>query len=325
MLTLPILTVNKVIRAGILLLFAFSSICFGQVPKYSSKTGMAVETYAFLKGRTAVLERIAVEYPSLKSEIKAATKHTQKLYARAARNIEHFLAGELTQGDFQTLQNSFNAEINQQLDRPIEKEQYARDFLKRISDRSSSAKDSLLSKGIISFAYHDAPQQELADGHLKIFSTKNHPKSSDAALQLPIPSSWLPQEAEMPQTIQQFTSFYGKGMEKIVLMVFDFSPGKEFILDENTVREMIPSYSELIRTEVLQIDGRTAVMLELEEPLADGYSKIRMMQFMFIQNQKLYCLQGSIGPVENTRDLDLHLKKYEPLFRLVASRTEIEK
>lgn len=51
--------------------------------------------------------------------------------------------------------------------------------------------------------------------------------------------------------------------------------------------------------------------------------KIRMMQFMFTQKQKLYCLQGSIGPVHAEKNLDFQIKKYEPLFRLIASKANL--
>ncbi|RYJ38897.1 hypothetical protein NU08_2122 [Flavobacterium anhuiense] len=38
---------------------------------------------------------------------------------------------------------------------------------------------------------------------------------------------------------------------------------------------------------------------------------------------ELYCVQGSIGPVAMHHNLDLHLKKHEPFFRLVAAGNDI--
>lgn len=66
------------------------------------------------------------------------------------------------------------------------------------------------------------------------------------------------------------------------------------------------------------------MMVEVEETLNQDKVKIRMLQFMFTQKQKLYCLQGSIGPADISKNLEPQIKKYEPLFRLIADRTEID-
>lgn len=131
----------------------------------------------------------------------------------------------------------------------------------------------------------------------------------------------------MPQTIQQFTSHYGNGEAKIVIVAYDLSAQQpEMILNKKSIMQMIPPEYRLIRTDKVKIDGIPGMMIEVEQSLgyADNQMKIRMLQFMFIQNQKLYCLQGSIGPVEADKNLDQKIKKYEPLFRLVASNTEID-
>ncbi|MNL39268.1 hypothetical protein D3C87_1615360 [compost metagenome] len=131
----------------------------------------------------------------------------------------------------------------------------------------------------------------------------------------------------MPETIQQFTSHCGKGDEKILIVVYDL-PAEEshIILDKKSISEMIPPESNLIRTDTVTIDGRPGMMIEVEETLnsTDNKMKIRMLQFMFTQKRKLFCLQGSIGPVEANKNLEFQIKKYEPLFRLIAASTQID-
>lgn len=181
-------------------------------------------------------------------------------------------------------------------------------------------------KGIISFAYHDAPHQEITDGHIKIFNIKNHPKTGKTTLKLSLPNSWLAEEAEMPETIQQFTSHYGKGDEKFLIVAYDLPvEGNNFIVDKKSISEMIPPESKLIRTEKVTIDGSPGMMIEVEETInsATNKMKVRMLQFMFVKKHKLYCLQGSIGPVEVSKNLEPQIKKYEPLFRLIAFNTQI--
>jgi len=319
-----IISRNKIKKNLLVLYFVLPSLGFGQVQEYSPKVALAVETYAFLKGRSAALKNIAKQFPALKSEITTATKSTGVLFARAEQNIEQFLSNELPEESFNSLKNQLNAMLTEQTERPIEKEQHARDFLEKISSKSSTL-NTLQSKGIISFAYHDVPHQEITDGHLKIFTTKDHPKAAETDLEIPIPASWQAQEAEMTQTVQQFTSFHGKGIEKILLLIYDLPADQNFKLDKKSVSEIIPPQTELIRTEAIKIDGRPAIMVEVEENIPHEKIKIRMLQFMFTQDRKLYCIQGSIGPVESNKNLDLHIKKYEPLFRLIASRTQVGK
>ena len=311
----------------LLLYCVFPAFFYAQVQKYEPKVKLAIETYAFLKGQRSALQMVALQYPTLKPDIIAAEKNSKVLFRRAERNIEHFLENEMTTEEFDIVQNRIDSLLNEQLKNPIEEKKYAMAFLKKVKERPHLIADTLLLKGILSFAYHDAPHQEITDGHIKTFTTKNHPKAEQTKLKLPIPKSWLAEEAEMPETIQQFTSYYGNGNEKIIIVAYDLPADKQdIILDEKSVSEMIPPQTNLIRTDAVKIDGKPGMMVEVEETIHfDTITmKVRMLQFMFIQKKKLYCLQGSIGPAAVTENLELQIKKYEPLFRLIASKTEID-
>lgn len=294
---------------------------YAQLQKYTPKVTLAIETYAFLKGQSTALQMVAIQFPKLKPDVAAVEKKTF-LFERAQRNIEDFLTNELSDSDFNVIQTRINFLLKEQFKSPIEKEKHAQDFLDKVKERSLFLGDTLLAKGIISFAYHDAPHQEITDGHVATFTTKEHPKAEQENLKFPVPKSWLAEEAEMTETVQQFTSHFGNGNEKILLVIYDLP--ENIILNEKSVTEMIPPQAKLIRTETVKIDNKPAIMIEVEETLAEDKAKIRMLQFMFTQKQKLYCLQGSIGPVEINKNLEPQIKKYEPLFRLIAARTQID-
>lgn len=302
----------------------FPVLTYSQLEKYAPKVRFAIETYAFLKGQSTALQMVAIEFPQLKPDVTAVKKRSV-LFERAERNIEHYLKDELHDSDYDAIQNRINSLLKEQFINPIQKEKYAQDFLEKVKERSLFRMDTLLSKGIISFAYHNAPHQEITDGHVETFTTKGHPKAEQAVLQFPIPKSWLAEEADRTETVQQFTSHYGTGNEKILIVIYDL-PAEEynFILNEKTISEMIPPQAKLIRTEALKIDDQPGMMVEVEETLNQDKVKIRMLQFMFTQKQKLYCLQGSIGPADINKNLEPQIKKYEPLFRLIADRTEID-
>lgn len=308
----------------LILLFSCAS-CFSQ--KYDAKAGFAVETYAFIRAQNAALEKIAQQFPHLRPKIAAAQNDLKNVFGRTEKNLKQFFKEELTGPQFDSLQMYIDALLERQLSDPIRKEEHAQDFILKVKDRSHFGPRSTLPKGILCFKYHDAPHKEITDGHFEVFSSENHPKAENISLKIPVPESWLAQEADMPQTIQQFTSCQGNGTEKLLIVVYELPQELQGIrLSEKSVRALLPPQARLIRTEAAAIDGIPGLMAEIEELInyQDQNMKIRMLQFMFMDQDKLYCLQGSIGPSDKDEDLGIRIKKYEPLFRLVASRTELE-
>jgi len=315
------------VRKFLLFLYIiFPVLCQSQKVEYSPKIEITLETYAFLKGQNAALQKVSREFPSLKSDVKAAEKIQSISFGSAQRNIEQFLKEELNEYHFRTIDNHFDSIINQQLEHPVGKEKYARDFLKLVTERSKNIFKTTHSKGILSFKYYHAPHQEIIDGYADLYDTKDHPKARAVSIKIPIPKSWLAEEAEMPETIQQFTSYNGKGTDKILILIYKIPTElNDLVLNENTIQSFLSPQSTLIRTEAVEIDHMPAFMMEAEEVVDHvRNTKIRMLQFLVIQKDKLYCLQGSVGPVVKEENLELHLKKYEPLFRLIASRTKLD-
>lgn len=300
--------------------------CFSQTRYPSEKVQLAIETFAFLKAQNASLKNVARQFPSFTREVKSLEKKAQTVFGRAEKNIEHFLHEELGDSQFASLEKHIDSLVKEQLKNPIQKKEYASEFLKNVKDKIEFSQNVSVHKGIISFAYHDAPHQEVADGHTINFTTEGHPKAEEAVLTLPIPKSWTAQEADMPATVQQFTSCDGTGNEKILIVIHELPQEyRNFSLNEKSVKEMIPPQSRLIRTEPVTIDGMPGIMIEVEEILDSPSNdmKVRMLQFMLSHEQKLYCLQASIGPVSANENLDKQLRKYEPLFRMVAKGTQI--
>ncbi|MFB9109957.1 hypothetical protein ACFFVK_15315 [Flavobacterium gyeonganense] len=316
-------------RIVLLFYLLFPAFCFSQSEKYDPKVSFAIETYAFLKGQNTALQKIADQFPKLHPNVTDAEKKLKSIFGRTEKNIKQFLKEELDYQQYNSLHHYLDSILNNEFPNKIEKEKYAHDFLLEVKERSKNIiNNDILSKGILSFKYHDAPHQEITDGHVDFFTTENHPKAEKAFFKIPIPKSWLAEEAEMPETIQQFTSYYGNGNEKILIVVYDLPKELHGIkLTEKSIASILPPNIKLFRTEDVMIDGKPAVMIEAEESLErhNNAMKVRMLQFMLAQNQKLYCLQGSIGPEAAHEDLTLQIEKFEPLFRLIASRAKLDK
>jgi hypothetical protein len=314
-------------RALLLIFYCVLTIpTYPQKQNYNPKVTLGIETYAFLKGQGAALKKVASQFPALKDDAAALEKSSEVIFGRAEINIQRFLKHELGNAEFNRIEHRIDSLLSEQLKNPIQKKEYAQDFIEKVRSELHLSKTQGIQKGIISFAYHDAPHQEVTDGHIIPFTTKGHPKAEESAVKLSIPKSWSAEEAEMPATVQQFTSHDGKGTERILIMVHDLDEeNQDIVLNEKSIAEMIPPESHVIRTEAVVIDNIPAMMIEVEEVLniSNNKKKIRMLQFMFAYEQKLYCLQGSVGPTDVNQNLDRHIKKYEPLFRLIAASTQI--
>lgn len=300
--------------------------CYPQ-QHYDPKVFLAIKTYAFLKGQNAALRKTASQFPAFAKQAADLQKKAQAVFGRAEKNTELFLRQQLGDPQFSSFKKHIDSLINQQLQSPIEKKEYAAEFLQAVKDKIGFSQAAPLPKGLLAFAYHDAPHQEIIEGHTVKFSTKDHPKADQSVVVLQVPKSWEAQEAQMPAAVQQFTSCEGKGDEKILIVIHDLPQEyQNLALNEKSVQEMIPPQSRLIRTEPVTIDDVAGIMVEIEEILDEPKKnmKVRMLQFMAARGRKLYCLQGSIGPAEAHQNLDRQLRKYEPLFRMVAQTVRIE-
>lgn len=314
-------------RIFLITLGSVSLYCYPQQENYNPKVTFALETYAFLKGQDAAIDKVAGQFPELSSDVSAAEKKLDEAFGQAEDNIKQYLKEELEHHQFQKFHQHLDSLLHIQLQHPVEKESHARDFLTQVIQRPKSMYGTPLSKGILSFKYHYEPHQEILDGHIDVFETKDHPKADNVRISIPIPASWLAEETTMPQTIQQFTSCNGNGEEKIFVVVYDLPEEYSKIkLNKNTIADFLSPQTTLLRTEALFIDEIPAFMTEVEELIESGgkIMKIRMLQFLFVKNQKLYCIQGSTIPAVTTENLEPQIKKNEKLFRLIASRTELD-
>ncbi|WP_345139495.1 hypothetical protein [Flavobacterium ginsengiterrae] len=314
------------LRPLIILLSYIPTFCLAQ-EGFNPKISYALETYAFLKGQDAALEKVAGQFPKLSADVRAAEKKLDKAFGQAEYNINQYLKKELEYSQLQKFHKQIDSLLDIELQYPVEKESHAKEFLKQVVQRPENMYGSAVSKGILSFKYHNEPHQEILDGHVNIFETKDHPKADNVSISVPIPASWLAEETAMPQTIQQFTSCNGNGTEKIFVVLHDLSDDYGRLeLNTNTITNFLSPQSNLIRTEPVSIDGVPAYMAEVEELIEFGgrTMKIRMLQFLVVKNQKLYCIQGSTLPSLTAANLEPMIRKNEKLFRLIADRTDLD-
>jgi hypothetical protein len=76
-----------------LLLFiycAFIGQCYPQAKPYAPKVMLAVETYAFLKGQSAALKKVALQFPSLKEDVRKLQNSSKVIFGALAGILSIF-------------------------------------------------------------------------------------------------------------------------------------------------------------------------------------------------------------------------------------------
>ena len=138
-------------KLALFLFCGFHTLFDAQVHKYTPKVRFAAETYAFLKGQSAALQKIALQFPALQPQIETAEKESKVLFGRAERNIAFFLKDELNNSQFTILKNHIDSLVYEQLKNPIEKEKYALDYLNLVKERQKLIKRYFTITGNIIF------------------------------------------------------------------------------------------------------------------------------------------------------------------------------
>jgi hypothetical protein len=289
----------------------------------SPKMQHAIDAYAFLCGQEQSLVKIAAEFPKLDSDIEKITS-SAIMFNRAKANIELYLKANLTTDEFQRLETEIMISVETAFKKPIEREAYAQNYLEEVKQRIKGAMEIPMCRTILSFAYEEFPEKEMTDGYIITYNTAGHQKSKNADLKIEIPKSWETSDAEQAETVHEFTSCAGYGSEKILIMIHEVPETNEDMFSDADIREMVPAGTKLFRIEHMTIAGTKGAMAETEETFQgkQGQLKVRMLHFMFAKRGKLYCIQGSVGPVPEQVDLMPRLQKYEPLFRRVIASVQ---
>ncbi|RZJ66311.1 MAG: hypothetical protein EOO50_10285 [Flavobacterium sp.] len=307
-------------RALLLLLYALAASSYSQDTSWR-RVQIIMDTYAFLEGQHEALSTVEDQYPTLRHDVHATRKVVDPIFESARTNAHKLLLAELGRENFGALQLKIRSTLDKQYEKPIEKEAHARDFLQEVRRRANGDLDKQLPAAILHLAYIDEPHNEwlLDPNHFAVAGNAN------LRLKMPMPKSWKEIDPAMPQALKHFTSMSGNGSEHMIVIAYDVSESKGDLLSENSIKEMIPPNAKLHAIESIEIDGYRAVSVDAEEEFeASGKRlKVRMLQFMIVAGGKLLCLQGSVGPITATRDIQQHFKTFEPLFRLMALSTDV--
>lgn len=314
----------------IILFFIVTLNSYGQISEnlIKSKYKRTSEAYGYLLGQEHVLNLIKKEFPQLELNVLKAQMSFNSTFGKTKKGIEIYLKEYLGKEKYREYEEKLTVEIQKILNNQLFTKDSAIEYILQVESRSKGNINSTVLETLLSFEYYDRPQDEFISGFTKIFRTNGHPKSKSTDWQIRIPMSWKAEEADRPNIIQKFISDYGSGNQSIMLVVKELpknykltSAEINLFFSENEIKGMVPEGGKFISFTKIRLDNNIGGMLEFEQISKNFESnvKIRMLSFMFLNRNKLYSLQCTVGSQKIDIDLSLDMKKFLPLYKLVAN------
>lgn len=289
------------------------------------------EAYGYLLGQESTLKRIEIEIPQLALQVIVARTSFNQTFGNAKKGLENYLKKSMGNENYIKYNNELQTIIDSLSYQQELIEENAMLFIDEVKNRANGKiENSTILKTLLGFQYASRPHDEYLNGFTQTFSTKNHPKgrNSDCSIRLPI--SWRAAEGNRPHIVQKFINDYGDGLQFIMLWINDIPLEANQTVTEDDLNEvfsdsgivsLIPEDATLISFAKIKLDGQIGGMIEFEQVAnsLDVTSKIRMIQFSTIYDNICYSIQGSIYSPNPEADLSNEMKKYLPLFKLVAN------
>ena len=288
------------------------------------------QAFGFLVGQEYSLNYIKSEFPKLGNDVLMAELAFKSTFGKAKDGLNDYLLNYLGEIKFKEYNESFLEEINKRMSNESFSEEIAINFIEDVHNRAKGIVTSPILETLLSFQYIDFPHKELLAGFTTVFKTKGHIKSKNTDWQIRVPKSWRAKEADRPNIIKSFIDDFGDGNQSIMLMVKDIplSKGYKFskqeqneFFTEKEIKIMVPQDAKFISFTKMTIDGNIGGMLEIEQTLSrlDLKLKMRMVEFVFIKDAKIYSLVGTVCSPKTDESLALKMEKYLPLFKFVAN------
>jgi hypothetical protein len=317
---------------SILLLFLTTVNVFGQATDNLKKPKhiRVIEAYGYLTGQEYSLSLIKNEFPQFEMSILKAQMSFNSTFGKSKEAMKKYLAEYLGQNEFKEYEGKLISEMKKMFSNQSFTEAIATNFISEVETRAKGNIASTILETLLYFQFSERPQDELISGFTTSFRTKGPPKSKVTDWQIKVPKSWKAEEADRPNIIQKFTSDYGAGSQRIMLMVKEFPLPKGYketkkdlndLFTERVMRDMVPDGAKFISFTKMTFDGNIGGMIESEQTTErlDFIIKLRMVEFLFIRSGKGYFLSCSVGSENADADLSLEMKKYLPLYKLVAN------
>jgi hypothetical protein len=320
----------KIVSTIILIILSIkpNTLCTQNLSITQPKYIRASEAYGFVLGQEFTLNKIKYNFPQYVAELQRVELLFNVCFGRSKKKIIVYLKEYLGDENFEKYDSELKSKSLEMLETLKLEAEIIEAFIIEVENRSKGNIPSPILETLLSFQFSDYPEDEFNYGFTKTYKTFGHTKSKGTDWQLKVPISWISQEAERPNIIWKFTSDYGSGLQNITMMVKEVSDNHiltneeiSFFLTTDGLKIMVPDGARYISSSVTTIDNLKSGVIECEQVIQniDFSIKIRMLQFVFIYKNKIYSVGCTTSALSETINLDAEMKKYLPLFKLVAN------
>lgn len=303
-----------------------------QYPKMSNEAAEEMKkTYFFYMGQVYSVKLFSEKFPDLSTKFKIAQGNFDGEFGASIDNIDSILSIETTQ--WTELKQEVFKEIKQFAD-SSNQTNYSQ-ALKSLDNINSRAKGDIPSpflETLLTYnpAFLKQPEQEFLGKYVRVFSTKEHPKSKGVDFQISYPKSWKAKEGKRPNVITLIDSENGRGLEDVILAVKELPIAErklsvkeeKELFSPDIIKQMLPQNAKIVSSTPMKIDGLSsmAVVFDTEQIQLDFKLKSSCLFFITLYKNKLIFLQFYVTSLPNEeKNLILQFSKFEPLFRLMAN------
>ena len=263
-----------VINLALLLTILFAAPAFSEISenhngyhlhKLSSKEFFGA--YGFLLGQKATVGRIEDKYPDhiMMGKLKfdaAFSKILEKMETIAKRYVQREV---LKQFEIETLKP-----FNKHLDNLVIDPQFAKTFDEELTSRARGNIESPFLQTFLAVQYFDNPVEEIWSGFKQSYSSRGHEKSKGVNVTFEVPKSWKGRSGKRPNTLMQWTSQNGWGLDIVNVLINDlgYKPSlneiQAYAKDKAQLGQSLIAGMELVDSDVSYIENQPYVSLESE-------------------------------------------------------------
>ncbi len=291
------------------------------------------KAHGFVIGQQYSLELISRQFPELSSDVNEAW-----------RVFESSALGEGNRGTEMTLSEllgdqwpGFDANMRQQVKASFDQRIFDRDdaitFVAQVKARARGELPESIRAALLSAnpRYSKNPAQEFLDGWKKSYTSTGHPMAKGASFNITYPTSWAATEGELPDTLQNFRSEGGYGLEMVTIVTKSLPVTTDGVITQQdrldifsppNMRDFLPGNATLIGGQTAKIDGNPAGVIEYTMILERGSvsSPVHAWTINFLSDNTLVSLQFFVFAVHKSEsELAGRMDSFKPLFLLMAN------
>jgi len=229
--------------------------------------GEFANAYAFLLGQTETIKKIEKSYPNSLIKAKNAFNLSFPSILKKMEAVAQLNFGIEETAEFKI--NGMNA-VYEHLNSVVIDQNYIKTFESEIIARADGKIDSPILENILSVQYYPNPVEELYRGYRINYSSKNHPKSKGVNISIDVPISWKGREGKRPNTLKQWTSQHGWGLDIVNIGIDDvgFEPSldqiKEYSQSKKDLKQIIMRGFDLVEANLSFIENQPYVEIVSE-------------------------------------------------------------